>query len=354
LPVDVAREVGTYRIVILSIARSLWLKNHPGRYKVPNGFADAFDLRLISIQPGSAQPAMILERPDAIVDDLWIELENTFSNSRDLLTDTLVEIASGQPAPAHFPPSSLNELRKLGASLAEGETLTVGPPQAHARRATIDRQLRESIGEIASTFGDSSQLVDLTGLIVQFNGEQSSFGLRTDRSVSTCSFRQNPALAKKAKDYLATDGVTAPEVRITGRTRDGDSATVHLFAVESIEVVHSIGEHAILQRIRGFAKIRAGEMGPDSRPPTREIRRQAETLAPEIHAIGMPVAIVPTAAGGISLEWSRGEHSLSIDLDPGGRMFLCSDNTLTDELMEFSGIFNLQQAKLFLVASELP
>lgn len=48
----------------------------------------------------------------------------------------------------------------------------------------------------------------------------------------------------------------------------------------------------------------------------------------------MTISMVPNADGAIVLEWKRGHVEMSAAIEAHNGLFLCSDNTATDDLLE--------------------
>ncbi len=130
MPADTAREVGNFREAVLQVARQLWLSANPDRQRVPNGFTDAFDLRLTEVVSGSARPRLILHRPTRRVSDAdWSEWEAVYVKARNVVTEAVHEVGESGHLPADFPRAATLALRRLGTSLVESEAITLGAPK---------------------------------------------------------------------------------------------------------------------------------------------------------------------------------------------------------------------------------
>lgn len=336
MPVESVREVENFRAAILEVARHRWLDANPGRVHVPSGFADAFDLRLVGIKEGSAQPQLLLHRRHERVDDeLWSEFEPAYTAARDDVTDAITSVRSQGDLPPAFPRQASKALRKIGQTLDDGESITVGPPDPSARRAVIDHEVRSLIERIDEDLPTTAVTVELEGVITEYDGQSRSFRLRTNHGVSTCRLEQfNAELADLARGYLALDGVTAPDVLVEGQTMDADQRIVQLFNVHTITMVRSAGEKVLMHRLSDLAALEPGWLGPGSEAPSQELIDRAQQILPTIANMGVDVAILGQADGSIAFEWQRGEVEMSAAIEANGELFLCADNTVTDEVQE--------------------
>ncbi|MGW7272226.1 hypothetical protein ACWGH5_17065 [Streptomyces sp. NPDC054864] len=354
MPADTAREVGNFREAVLKIARDLWLEGNPDRRRLPNGFNEAFDLRLVAVASGSARPRMVLHRPSGKVSDAeWDEWSDTYSRARDTLTDSLQNIARTRQPPAHFSPESMKALRRVGSSLQESEAIILGDPQQDSRRAIIDLAVREILVEIEELV-PTPQPVQLEGVIVEYDGSSLSFRLKTDSGHSTCRLdHDRHDLAASAKEFLAADGVTAPDVRVEGETPDASLKNVSLNRVTGITAIRSIDEKSLLAQLERIRELNDGWLGPDSLSPESIIADRIERVIPRLATLGMGVSIVPNAEGAILLEGRRGNVELTAAVEPDNQLFLCADNTETDELQERQSEFNERLLTQFLENGKL-
>jgi hypothetical protein len=335
MPADTAREVGLFREAVLKVARDLWLESNPDRRRLPNGFNDAFDLRLIAVASGSARPRMVLHRPAGKVsDEDWDEWSDVYARARDVLTDSLQEIARTRQPPVNFSTDSMRAIRRVGSSLQDSEAIILGDPKRDSRRATVDLAVREILEEIEELV-PTSQRVQLEGVIVEYDGSAMSFRLKTSSGVSSCRLDQDRHdLAVVAKEYLATDGITAPDVQVEGETSDATLRNVQLFNVTNITAIRSVEEKSLLSQLRKIRNLTDTWLGPDSQAPNDAVAVKVERLIPRLVTLGEGVAIVPNSEGAIVLEWRRGDVEMSAAIEPDDQLFLCADNTVTDELQE--------------------
>lgn len=349
LPADTAREVGHFREAVLQVARRLWLDNH-GRQRLPSGFSDAFDLRLVGVLEGSARPQLVLNRASSGVDDSdWDEWVSYYASARDTVAEAVGAVAKTERLPDSFPVDGLRALRRIGSSLQDSESVELGSPVESSRRAVLDRSVRELLEEIDEALPPAPVDAFLVGVITEYDGATVSFRLRTDTGISTCRLEQfNAGLAQRAKEVLALDGVTAPDVRVLGKTLDPDRRQVQLFDVHGIELVRTVEEKVLVNRLNDLSALERDWLGPNSTPPSDEVLDRAQRLVPALSTLGLAVAVVPNAEGALVFEWRRGDFELTAAIEPNGEMFLCADNTVTDEVVEEQAPYDEARIERFL------
>lgn len=335
MPVETAREVGNFREAILKIARDLWMDSNPDRQRLPSGFYDAFDLRLIDVASGSARPRMKLHRSSQRVsDDDWDDWSPYYVQARDKLTESLQRVAQTRQAPINLSSGAMRAIRRVGSSLQDSESIILGDPKHESRRAVIDHAVREILEEIEE-LAPAPEIAQIEGVIVEYDGSTMSFRVKTNSGISTCRLDQERQdLAELAKEYLATDGVTAPDVIVQGETTDATQKNIQLFSITSISAVRSIKEKALIASLDVISTLQSGWLGPGSKAPDGDVVEKARRLLPRIASLGMTISMVPNADGAIVLEWKRGHVEMSAAIEAHNGLFLCSDNTATDDLLE--------------------
>src|SRR5215211_6454170 len=88
MPVDAFTEVVAFRDAVLSVARELYMREHPDRARVARNFRQQLDLRIASVEGGSARP-LIMRHLETDVLDIGGDY---FDEARDLITRALRSI----------------------------------------------------------------------------------------------------------------------------------------------------------------------------------------------------------------------------------------------------------------------
>ena len=124
LPLAGAEELRRYEALIIKVAKSLFLSEHPRRKRAPRGFEAASELRLTDIREGSVMP--VLERPRGMSDhpETLTEVPDYLERSRRLINEAFRGVAAERPfVPKAFPVEHIRELAQLGRSLRSKETM---------------------------------------------------------------------------------------------------------------------------------------------------------------------------------------------------------------------------------------
>jgi len=278
MPADAGREVAAYREAVLQAARRLYAERHGN---VPSAFDQAFDLRLVRIGQGSARPEMVLARGAAVTDEQWAEFVELYELGRDTVTREINTVTTADEVPAEFDKPTRRALARLGGTLRPTERLRLGPPDAGRGRAIVTPRtralLRGSAQEVATPQPRPASAV---GVVTEYNGATLSFDLRMDAGVIKCVLEVfNEPLAAAAREYLALDGVTAPDVRVEGQTLDDENKIRRIYNVHRVEIMWTVAEKVIVSRLRALVGLGHNWLGSGTEAPTLEL---AEMLGPRV------------------------------------------------------------------------
>lgn len=302
LPVDVARDLAAYEVLVVELAKHLYLQDHLDRQRVPKGFSSGFHLHIDRIDPGSAQPMLALVTAGAMA--LFASGETYFSQARDLISECIA--ADDAALPARFPKELLSHFNQLGRSLRDGEALEL--PRAHAVLAVLTPERRKNLVLAADQFYERE--VELTGSIAEADWEKSTFRLRLPDSLQTIVPMPHSFHAK-AREF---GGRTRHQVSVKGiATYDSWDRLQKVVSVDSLEIHKN---HFLASKFDELADLKDGwHEGRGVAPDKDRLAAVAEKLTTHYpERLPMPI-LVPTQDGNLLLEWdAQGEPSLDIVL----------------------------------------
>lgn len=315
MPVEALTELVAYQQLVVGVAKEVYRSSHADRQRLPRGFADRLQLRLRTIEQGSAVP--VLERirePGAL-----LPREDDFTRSRDLIEDAVAAIAAGDALPEDFPRQAVVLFNRFGQTLRPDEAIELRKPGARSGpKYTRDVQRRLVLEEERT-----------------FQAEVSDIGwvLELDSTRMTCMMRLRSALRAQPVpapvDDFTFDQVKAamepngegPPVHVTGI---GVYSTAgHVLRLSSIQEVSPIedpeGLEALDSRIAELAELKPGWLDGAGVPLTLEALGKARITLTELLLLDVPRArIYPTPEGGVQAEWAAGSYEISVTFEPDG------------------------------------
>ena len=309
LPVDAARDLAAYEVLLIELAKYLFLHDHPERQRVPKGFSDVH-LAIVSVEEGSASPILALVAAAVAAAQLSLFgdvqfVENTyFTQSRDLIAECIA--APESALPEKFPKELLSHFNQLGRSLKKDEALEL-PRQNNRQAALLNPEKRKRLVLTANAVYERE--VELSGSISEADWEKSTFRLhQADGSQVVIPM---------------PEGLPETIRQSGGRTRDrafvkgvaSYDSWERLQKVLSVEFLEVIKNYSLAMQFDDLAQLEAGWYeGQGAAPDTEKLKIIAQKLTASYpEHLPLPT-IVPTQDGNLLLEWDA-EDDPSADID---------------------------------------
>ncbi len=312
MPVDALGELVAYRELVIEVARSLFLQQHPDRKRVPKGFADRLQLRLRRVEEGSSVP--VLERPSPIG---TLDLSDEFDAARDLISDAIQAAARDESVPAAFPRSALVYFNRLGQGLSDDESIELRAP-GQALGPSYTQQIRKAL-----LAGHMNYQRDATvlGWVTEVDAERMRFQIRR-LNAPTVAAPIDAVTFEEVKNALAPTG-EGPQVSVSGvGAFDRNDALVRFDSVHELTFEDAAD---VLTDAVAAAVVGEGWFDGDGSATDPEVVRRAQALLAAIVASGAPQPrVFPVPDGGVQAEWTVGDREISVAVEPGGGLYVIS------------------------------
>jgi hypothetical protein len=133
---DVASELSALKAIILKVAEALFRARHPGRTRLPKGFAEDALLRFREVKRGGV--VTVLERGREGGGQLAIPLagglgDDDIDRAIELVIAAVRAAGQGEPLPAAFPKDALLLFARWGKELGEDERCELHRPSGAIR-----------------------------------------------------------------------------------------------------------------------------------------------------------------------------------------------------------------------------
>ena len=348
MPASAAAEIQRYSELLYEVARLEWLAAHPGRSNA-TGLKDAFDLRLVGIEDGSARVQFQLT-PRSQAGDAS-EPEILFMRARDIINETIAMVAVDGVLPEVFPRRALPHLGRVGRMLGDGEAIALAKPRAQGEAAepstdaVLTRDVQRTVRQIDEALEDKPEWFEAEGVINEFDPAKGTFRLKlTAGGTVKCHLGTlELQVAETVRTVLAVDreSVTAPDVVVAGVPDwrpNGDLA--QLLQVNEVTVVRTPTEKVLMARLDELSSLEPEWSGPGARAPGAAAIRCARELVPALARSNLPVAVGAVGDGSVVLEWRRETTVCSAELQADGDMYLFADHTDSDTYEEYEGAFD--------------
>ncbi|WP_369024083.1 hypothetical protein [Nocardia cyriacigeorgica] len=306
-PIFAMAELQRYAKLVSSVAHALYMEQNPERQRVPQGFADTLDLRLVRVDRGSVVPVLEWSAPEQEV----MGFVDVYDDARELIDETFREIAESGRIPSSFPAKAIGNLAQFGRSLRDGESIVLG--RNPDRPSVVNGPVRERLGELANLDTIDVERVfigRITGLRSQPQHQFDLVLAGPEKKRMDGTF-VDPAMFDLLEEFMGYAG-TAPlcSISVLGQRQfNGELTVTDVLAIEAALPPDWAS------RVAELAEIRDGWLETTTRAPTVESIDLLEVLLAKCVDAGVPRPLMfPSGEGGIQLEWRERAATVEVEI----------------------------------------
>lgn len=309
IPLEILKDLAVLEEMVVEVAKSEFLKDHPQRRRSPRRFTDGITLKLTAIEEGSAVPVIGL-----FISSMSLfppENQQYFERARDAVVNAIGAAEQNQPITAHLPEKSLGYFDRLGRSLREGEAMEFSTP-AHPNPARLTRETRRRLVLASSSVKELTEETVARGSIPEADQDDMTFEIQLidGRKVRAPMAPQHlETILEAFTSYRAGARVLMQGI---GRLNRNEKL-VGFESVEHVSLLDALDVPARLEELR-FLKDGWFE-GGGSVPTSAGIDWLSDAFT-RVYPEELPLPYVyPTPEGNVRLEWALGSHEVSLDID---------------------------------------
>jgi hypothetical protein len=323
MPVVALAELVAYQDLVVGVATEIFRSRYRGRQRLPAGFTHRLQLRLQTIERGSAIP--VLERVPAA--GAMLTPADEFTEARDMIADAVAAVAEGKDLPDGFPRNALVLFNRFGQTLRADETIELRSGTAsHGPRYTQEVR-RRLVLEHRSSYQDE---VHDIAWVSEVDGQHMRCLVRLRGGPpGPVPAPLDEMTFEPLKAVLEPNG-SGPPVYISG-TGVFDSHRT-LTRLDSVHDIGPVPEELAALDSRLSELRETGDAWLDGQglaPQQAALDKAYATLA-ELMRLDVPrPRLYPTVEGGVQAEWTMGPFEISVTFDPGGAIFAAATDTDT-------------------------
>lgn len=315
VPLSVLEDFKTYELLVVAVAKHLYIQENSGRQRVPKGFADRFQLSLQGVGQGSAVPYFHRNPPHSAPD--------VFDAAREHITAMLEASEPGFELMQRLPVKAVKLLKSFGKSLLPEERMEI-PRGAGAGVVVFDAARRDKIveREFSRATVSSREEVMVWGRIKAIdNIKRTLTVVADDDNTITCAYgsEHERDILEANKTHRAT-GLRLTAVGVFDANRKL-ARVVDLSDVEiesyGPDVDQRLDELAVCCDRDGWMGEGSLALGGDLVEKVRSVLKKAifeyNTFAP---------LIFPTPEGGLQAEWRLGKHNVEAEFLGDGQVLV--------------------------------
>ena len=315
VPFDTLLGIAQFKALIVEASRLEYLKHQKRRKRIPRGFSQSIELKLTSIEVGSAQVGIGLALSGT--QSLIASQESYFARGRDRLIKTIQKAGNGEKMEsAEVSKKMSNGFDSIARILEDGEELHVIRPNGTANereRAVFTKEIAARIRNTSASDADVSADIETCGYISEFNQENNTFRLRLRDGT-----KFNPSISAELLD-TALDVFNGYRRGLQAHFRGTGlkNSAGRIVEVNRITHLHIMDNPLnISDQLDDIRKLNNGWLDGEGTAPSRDGINWIESkLRMYIPSNFPPLYLYPTEAGGILIEWSIESNESSIEVD---------------------------------------
>lgn len=343
VPFDTLLGIAQFKALIVEASRLEYLKHQKHRKRIPRGFSQAVELKLTSIEAGSAQVGIGLELSGT--QSLIANQESYFARGRDRLIRTIQKAGNGEKMEGvEVSRKMSNGFDLIAKILEDGEELHVIRPNGIANereRAVFTKEIAARLRNTSAYDEEVSADIEACGYISELNQENNTLQLRLHDGA-----RFNPSISAELLD-TALDVFNGYRRGLQAHFRGTGlkNAAGRIVGINKITHLHIMDDPLnISHQLDNIRKLSNGWLDGEGTAPSYDGINWIESkLHRYIPNDFPPIYLYPTETGGILIEWSIESNEASIEVDLESRIGIWHElNVQSGEDDERE--FNLDQA----------
>jgi len=313
LPVSSAMELFRYERLVKAVAHHTFLARNRGRRRVPRGFENLLELRLVDVARGSVVP--VLNRSSR--GDVLIQYD-LYEEARRLINEALGELGKADPSlPRNFPVPALKEFAQFGRSLHDSEYIELsGIDEPPVVLSPSTRSVIQRLAQLESIEVESVLVGQITGL--RSEPQQFDFSFAAD--------------GRKFVGLYVDPVVWNALHELQGYANRAPLASLSVVAKQGVDgevlgIVDVLGVEAALppawaERVEMLTSLSRGWYQEESESPSPKAIDAAEELLFAFVDEDVPrPGIYPFIEGGVQFEWhAPGGGELELTFHNDGRL----------------------------------
>jgi hypothetical protein len=301
VPLEVLKDFAAFEELLMEVAKREYLADHPDRLRIPKGFTKGVELRLASIEEGSAKLALVLAGLSLADTSVYIQ------RAHDKIVNTIANVSHG--AEPGLAPELLRYFDRFGRSLREGERIAF--QRAEGGQTSLTPEVRQKLLH-ASQAEEWTEEMLLKGRVGAADVADGEFELELadgTKLKAPLEHQHNETVIAALGEYL--HGRMLALKGVVRKDKSGNFKRID--SVEHVNLLHPLDVETRLEELANLKDRWLNGKGialdrTSLKALAEEFEKNFDTSLPLPH-------LYPTPEGGILAEWTLGEWAISLEIE---------------------------------------
>ena len=339
IPLEFLKDLAVLEEMIVEVAKSEFFKEHPDRQRSPRGFTEGIELKLTSIDEGSAILNIIL----VLTMTTLFPMDNQqryFEQAREAVVNAISAAEQNGSITDYLPEETLSYFDKMGRSLRDGEAIEFSTPD-HPVAARLTKDTRRKLVLASSGVKELTEEVSIRGTVPEADQDNMTFHVQ----LSDGRKIRAPIATQHLGTIIDAFNNYNKGIRVMLQGIGRFNRNERLLSFDSVEHITVLDPLDVPARLDELRLLKNGWFEGRGQAPSGSgldwLSQEFSQRYPE--NLQMPF-LYPTPAGGVQAEWSFGPIEVTCEIDLGShtaKWHALNMETDSEELREL----NLDDAK---------
>ncbi len=310
IPMDILKDLTVFEPFIIEVAKWLFLKEHPGRKRVPRGFTEGISLKLTKIEEGSAIPNIALECDQNRL--IQPHLDYFERAPQEIINAIDAANHDGGEVLQYLPATLLSYFDPIGRSLHDDERIEFQPANNADEPIRFDKRIRRKLIDLSSSADSFTDEVVVRGYIPEVDQDKMTFELQIINGPKV----KAPLEPQYLETVLeATKGYRQKaKVILKGIARFNRYERME--KIVSVEIITLLDPLDIGARLDELRLLKRGWLDGKGEALDRDALAWLEEMMTLYYPDELPSPyIYPTPEGNLLLEWEDERYDVSLEID---------------------------------------
>lgn len=308
IPLTVFKDLAVLEEMIVEVAKHRFRSDHPERQRTPRGFTRNMELRLATIESGSAVLGIRLGEAELFPPTN----HQYFEHARDEIVETVRAAQNGHRIDTYSTTFDLMSIYfdRFGRSLKENEAVEFISP--NRERAMLTQDIRRRLVRASPRIVEITESISIRCLVPEMDQKDMTFEVQTSegRRISA------PIPVQHLDTVLEGFNGYSSEIRVLLQGIGSFSRAGRLLGFVSIEHVSILDSLDVGVQVDELRLVEDGWLeGWGTAPSEAGLDWLLEVFDRHFPEDAPLPHLYPTEAGGVQAEWSLGSREVTLELD---------------------------------------